>query len=454
MSGRADGDGAGAAQAGTRLDSPYAWYVLGLLTCAYALAYIDRQLLNLVVDPVRRSLTLSDVQFSYIQGAAFICAYIGAAPFFGRLVDVTNRRNILLFGVCMWSLCTLLCGRADTFWGLAAARFGVGLSEACVFPVAWSLIPEYFSMRRSPRALAIFTLGGQLGGGLSLVAGGAVLTFAQALGASWPSLSGLEGWQVAFIVIGLPGFLFAALLLTMREPPRRQTLKSENTDKAPSLREALAILWEKRAFYGRIYLGIGAVGIVFLGVPSWYPTYMIRVHGMAPAMVGYSMGVVILLFGAVGTLCGPFVSQFFEKRGMIDAPLRIAAISTVGMFGFCAAIPLASSPTQAIAILAGIIFFTSFPTSIIAFATQLATMGRMRGTVASFYTMSAQIVGYGIGPTIIALTTDRIFADKLMIGHSLQLVCGIASLIAGFLLFGSLKPYRRLASAQRSDMIE
>jgi len=134
-------------------DKPYSWYVLGLLTLSYSLAYIDRQLLNLLVDPIKRALLISDTQLSFIQGAAFICAYLLAAPLFGRLVDLRNRRNILLFGVCAWSIFTILCGRADSYAGLFLARFGVGASEACVLPVGWSLISDYFSARRAPRAL-------------------------------------------------------------------------------------------------------------------------------------------------------------------------------------------------------------------------------------------------------------------------------------------------------------
>src|ERR1700730_15644808 len=106
-----------------------AWYVLGLLTFAYALAYIDRQMLNLLVDPIKRTLAVSDTQFSLIQGLAFVSAYLVAVPVFGRLVDLVNRRNILIFGVCTWSICTALCGMSDTYWELFLARFGVGVSE-------------------------------------------------------------------------------------------------------------------------------------------------------------------------------------------------------------------------------------------------------------------------------------------------------------------------------------
>ncbi|MGK8800376.1 MFS transporter [Burkholderia cenocepacia] len=149
-------------------DSMRSWYILAMLTLAYSLAYIDRQLLNLLVDPIRHSLAISDTQLSLVQGIAFISAYLIASPLFGRLVDVTNRRNILLVGICLWCVFTALCGNATTFQGLFLARFGVGASEACVFPIALSMIADCFSAQKMPRAMSVFILGPMLGGGLSL----------------------------------------------------------------------------------------------------------------------------------------------------------------------------------------------------------------------------------------------------------------------------------------------
>lgn len=127
------------------LDGRQAWGTLGLLTFAYALAYVDRQLLSLVVDPIKHTLSITDTQFSLVQGTAFVVAYLAAAPVFGRLVDVARRRSILILGVAIWSICTALCGFASSFIEeLFLARVGVGFSEACIFPVAMSMIADLF----------------------------------------------------------------------------------------------------------------------------------------------------------------------------------------------------------------------------------------------------------------------------------------------------------------------
>ena len=161
-----------------RQDSHYAWYVVFLLTFAYTVAFIDRQVLNLLVDPIKLDLLLSDVDISFLQGFAFMSAYVICGPLFGRWADSGHRRNILIFGVTMWSVCTVLCGMANSFWELFLARAGVGAAEASLAPVAWSLIADYFTKPRLPRAMSIFLLGPSLVGGLPVAAGGRGVAFA------------------------------------------------------------------------------------------------------------------------------------------------------------------------------------------------------------------------------------------------------------------------------------
>ncbi|MFM0006244.1 MFS transporter [Paraburkholderia dipogonis] len=433
-----------------RLDSARSWYALATLTLSYSLAYIDRQLLNLLVDPIRHSLAISDTQLSLVQGIAFVSAYLLAAPIFGRLVDVTNRRNILVVGICLWSIFTALCGRADTYLGLLVARFGVGASEACVFPVGCSLIADLFSARRAPRALSIFMLGPLLGGGFSLLAGGLVIAFASNMRAQFPILATLATWQLAFVMIGLPGLLVGAVLfLTVREPARSHTLRSAVDDRHYTVREAASFIWKRRGFYGRIYIGLGMLGIVVLGMPAWLPAYLIRVHGVAPAMVGFRFGLLVVTFGAAGVLIGPWVARVVEKRGYEDAALRVAGYSMIGILIFCVAIPFAPGSAGALAASAGAVFFFSLPTGIMAAATQLASPSRMRGAVGALYTISGQLIGFGLGPISIALVTDKVFHDPKALGYSIAIVCTIASLAAAWLMFTALPHYRRRLDEER-----
>jgi MFS family permease len=428
-----------------RLDSIFAWYALGLLTFAYALAYVDRQMLNLLVDPIRATLTITDTQFSFVQGAAFVTAYICAAPFFGRLVDISNRRNILIFGVCAWSGFTAVSGLASSFSTLFMARLGVGVSEACIVPVAISMIADSFSPRRYARALSIFYVGVQLGGGASLLASGAVIAFAGDLRRHFAILAGLETWQMAFVVVGLPGFLFALLLLTMREPSRASNPVDNSVGTRMSMADVRNKLWGSRRFYGCIYGAVGMIAVIQLGMPSWFPSFLIRAHGVSPANTGYLLGTISIFSGTLGTLTGPYLARRLEARGYSDANLRVTAFSCVLMTGFCLLIPAFSSSSATLAVATGILFSSGVTLGIISAATQIATPGAMRGVVASLYSFVSQVIGYMIGPTLIALCTDKLFADPKMIGHSMQLVMAVASAISALLLFLVLNSYRDIA---------
>ncbi len=436
-------------------DSGRAWYVLVMLTLAYSLAYIDRQLLNLLVEPIKRSLVISDTQLSLVQGFAFIAAYLAASPLFGRLVDVTNRRNLLLVSICLWCVFTALCGTADTYRGLFLARLGVGASEACVFPLALSMIADCFSAKKMPRAMSIFILGPMLGGGLSLVAGGFVIEFARAFHEHFPILTQFQTWQLAFVIIGLPGILFAlVVLLTMREPARSSVMSAREDERQFSTGASARYLWQRRAFYARILLGVGMLAIVVLGMPAWMPSYLIRTHGMPASLVGFRFGGLVVVFGIAGALTGPWVARQLEKRGYEDAPLRTAAIAMIPMMLCCASIPFVPGTTGALAAAAGIVFFFSLPTGCMAAALQLVAPSRMRGTVGAIYSFVAQLVGFGAGPTLIALLTDRVFQNPKMVGHSIAIVCAIASAIAATLLLTALPHYRRLLAEERAAQVK
>lgn len=427
-----------------KLDSATSWYVLGLLTLSYALAYVDRQLLNLLVDPIKRTLLISDTQLSLVQGTAFVSAYLIAAPLFGRLADITNRRNILIIGICLWCTFTALCGHANTYLGLFVARFGVGASEACVFPVCCSLIWDYFSTGRAPRAISVFNAGQFIGAGFSLVASGLVLYFASNIRRSIPVLQDFATWQIAFVLVGLTGAVLALILLTVREPARSVTIRNSADGKPFTFLEGLSYIWNRRSFYGRMYLGIGMHSIVTLGTPAWLPSFLIRCRGVAPSVVGYRLGLIAVIVGTSGVLLGPFVVRFFERKGIPDAALRIAGFSELLVFTSCVSIPFAPGATG-VFIGAGIaIFFFSFPVSIFAAATQLSTPSRLRGFVASLHTFIAQSIGFGVGPTAIAVLTDKVFKDPQMVGYSLAIVSGIASALAACLFLSALPHFRAM----------
>ncbi|MGC4252213.1 MAG: MFS transporter [Sphingobium sp.] len=430
-------------------DGGRAWYMLGLLTFCYALAYVDRQLVNLLVDDIRGTYALSDTQISYIIGLGFALAYLIAAPVYGRFVDITNRRNLLVVSVVLWSLSTAAFGLVDSYWGLFAARVGVGISEAGVLPIAWSLLADTFSRKKLPTALSIFASGQKLGSGLSLIAGGLVISFADAVHIHFPSLRGFETWQFAFLIIGLPGVVIGLLLFTFPEPVRGQ-LQPATQVRDYTMRESWAYIWERRRFYGRIYASIGMLGILVLGLPAWVPAFLIRRHGETSGEVGLTVGAIFLIFGVAGVLSGPIAVRWFERRGYVDGTIRASAWAMMGIFLFAAAIPFAPGAAGAMAAIAGTTFCFTFPTGIIPSAVQTGTPNRIRGFAGSLYTFSAQLVGFGVGPTAIALITDHVFGDSRMVGFSIAIVGCTAAILGGWLLASAIQPFREMLAEAES----
>jgi transposase len=223
--------GFGASPSGSQ---PSARWLLAVITFTYTIGFIDRQVINLLVVPIKNDFGITDTQVSLLQGLAFMGAYIAMSPIFGRLADTGNRRKILTGAALVWTLFTAAAAFSKGYWHLFLARFGVGAAEAAISPTAWSMVADSFEPRRLPRALSIFMIAPYLGGGLALLFGGVVLKAMEGwdLGAV-PLIGDLEPWQLTILIVSLPGLLAVALMMTTREPQRRVAATSEAS--VPSL---------------------------------------------------------------------------------------------------------------------------------------------------------------------------------------------------------------------------
>jgi len=198
---------------------PYAWYVLALLTIVYVLNFIDRQILSILASDIKRDLQLNDADIGFLYGTAFGVFYSLFGIPLGRLADNWNRVRLITIGLGVWSLMTALSGLARSGFQLTGARIGVGIGEATASPCAYSLISDYFPKSQRATALAIYSSGIFIGGGLSLSIGGLVV---DQWNAAYPGGGpfGLVGWQAAFMAVGIPGLLLALIVATLREPLR------------------------------------------------------------------------------------------------------------------------------------------------------------------------------------------------------------------------------------------
>lgn len=433
------------------LNGGYAWAVLVMLTLAYTVSFIDRQVLNLLVDPIKSDLGVSDTQMSLLQGLAFIVAYVAFIPLFGRLADTQNRRNIVVFGVVVWSAFTMLCGFAENLPTLFFARAGVGAAEAALGPAAWSIISDYFTKERLPRAMSVFLMGPYLGGGLALIFGGMVVGSAAALTQVLPILSGFEPWQLTFILVGAPGIVLGFAMLILREPPRQATPGEALDDRSFTLREVTAFIWERRKFYVRFMAAMTLVTVVLYGVPAWMPSVLIRNHGADAGSVGLVFGTLVLISGSLGVLSGPLVGAFLRRRGHKSSVIICIIIAAVALVPICALIPFAPSYEAMLGLAAVITFFYSFPQAMSASALQVATPNRMRGVVTSIYTFLLSGFGLGVAPTLVALLTDFAFRDPSRVNQSLAIICSVSAALAAWLGYTAISHFRAALAAEEAE---
>lgn len=197
----------------------YSWYVLFTLVVVYILNFIDRQILSILAVDIKRDLGLTDGQLGFLGGAAFAVFYALFGVPLGRLADRWNRVRLLTIGLALWSTMTAASGLARNYFTLSLARMGVGVGEATASPTAYSLISDYFPAKKRATALAIYSSGLYLGGGVSLLIGAKI---SQVWDAAYPGggIGGLVGWQAAFLAVGIPGILMALWVATLREPER------------------------------------------------------------------------------------------------------------------------------------------------------------------------------------------------------------------------------------------
>jgi MFS family permease len=414
---------------------------VGLLASAYLLAFVDRTVINLLVEPIKRDLQINDAQFGALQGLAFGVFYALAALPLGRLADSRSRRSLVAGGLAFFTAFSIFSGLARSYLVLFIMRIGVGAGEASILPSAYSMLSDLFPAHKLARALSVFTVGAFLGVGLSYIWGGGIIGWLDILGRiDLPLLGELRQWQLAFIIVALPGLLLVPLLFTLREPVRRGP--SGDGGRVLPLGRVLQESWARRRILVPLFAGFGIIALSGHASGVWTIAVFLRVFSMPPQEIGPVYGLVYIAAAVPAALAAGWLCDHLTAAGTHDAPLKVAAFGFLGTGLFGAVAPLMPNPTLALALFAPAIAFQSMMYPLAATAIQLILPNRLRGQVSALYLIVVNVVGLGIGPMLIGLITDNYFSQAADVRYALSLVNAACAPLACACLLWGLAPFR------------
>ncbi len=394
----------------------YSSYVLGVLVGAYVLNYIDRLIVSILLDPIKKDLGVSDAAMGLLTGFAFSVFYALLIIPIARLADTRSRRNLLAAGIAFWSLMTSLCGLAHGYLQLLLARIGVGIGEAAGVAPSHSLISDYFPPHRRARAFGIYSAAIYLGIMCGLILGGL--------------LTEMFSWRVAFVVVGLPGLFLALLVKTTVREPQRGNLDTLPVQEAREFGEVLRFIRHQRA-YVCLVVGISLVAFQSNGFNVWVPALLGRVHAIRIGEIGITLGILKGVCGVLGTLSGGWLADHLGERDVKWHLLLPAGSNLLG--GLLLAIfALWKSYAGALAIyaVATIVLATTFG-PVFALAQNLVHV-RMRALAAAIVLGTTTLLGGG-GPLWVGVMND-FWASQfglLAIRYSLTMTA-LSNLIAAF----------------------
>ncbi len=404
----------------------YKWYVLGVLTAVYASSQLDRQIMGILLEPIKLELGASDTQMGFLIGLTFAVFYATLGMPIAMLADRSNRRNIISAAITIWSLMTVACGMAASFAQLALARIGVGIGEAGSSPPSHSVIADLFDGASRGTAMGIFALGVNIGLLLAYLAGG------------W--LSEHYGWRVTFYVVGVPGLVVALLLyFTTKEPKRGAAdlaLAAAKED-APPFRAVARHLWRTRSTR-HVIIGSTLAGFVGYGFVLWMPTFLVRSHGLSPSETGLTLALLTGIVGGLGTFTAGKLTDVLAKRD-IRWRTWVVAAGKAGYVPFLAMVFLVDDFWTMLALYVIPAFFGGFYLAPTFALIQSLVSLRMRALASSITLFVLNIIGMGFGPQLVGILSDVFAADygqeslrvALFLLTFLNLWCAVHYYLAG-----------------------
>ena len=418
------------------------WYTAVVLMLCYALSFVDRAILGLLVPQIEADLKISDTMMGLLQGFSFALFYAVMGLPLGRIADRANRRNLISLCIAFWSFFTAACAGAKIYATLFLARMGVGIGEAGLHPASYSMLSDYFAKERLGKALSVYYMGQVLGSSLALSIGGTVVQIvSRKPDVTLPVLGSIASWRLTFLIVGLPGFLFALLLLTLREPVRKGVLRTSSGEKL-SLNETLAEVRKRWQSVVGISVGFIFHAACLYGFTAWVPPYFLRVHGWSIGEAGRALGLLVIAFGCGGLYAGGYLSERWQRRGFVDAPLRVAIPCAIGILLFLVPAMLMPTAAWSLALIGPGVFFLVLPMGTVGAALTVIFPNQVRAQVSALYLFILNLGGLTLGPLLPGVFTDYLFRDQKMVGASFALTMAISGAIMLSIYLATLRPYR------------
>ena len=404
------------------ISNRYRNFVLIMLTLVYVFNFIDRQLIVILQESIKKELNLSDTQLGMLSGFTFAIFYVTLGIPIARIADKTNRKNTVAISLAIWSAMTALSGIARNFIQLLFARIGVGVGEAGGSPPAHAMISDYFPPEKRSTALSFYSTGIYFGVLIGFLMGG--------------YLNQHLGWRTAFFVVGIPGIVFSFLFFTSVKEPKRGTT---DLNAGPSADQSLGIVLKKLYSTNTfVYLALATGLHVFCiyGLLNWAPSFLIRLHGMKNSELGALLGPIFGLGGAIGSFGGGFVTDHFGKKDK-RLYLKIPAYAIILSIVFAAGTLFLQNTTVSIICLGCCAAFQSMylgPSIAVAHSLVPASMRSLTSAVLFFV---LNLVGLGLGPLVVGIISDQLAPalgnESLRWAMSIIIVIGALSTILFFI---------------------
>jgi MFS family permease len=425
-----------------------AWYVVFVLTLVYSISYVDRQMLSLLIAPIRRDFGISDTDIGLLTGFAFAVTYAVLGVALAQVADTRNRVTLIMAGLTTWSIATGLSGFTRSFWQLFGARVAVGAGEAALTPTAYSLFSDYFPPRRLGRAVAVYTLAQYIGMGIALLLGGLLVGRLGALPSiTIPGFSPFQPWQIAMMVVSVPGLLALPLLRTVKEPRQDRAARPAES----SARAVWVRFKSMKLVYLTHFTGFSLAGLYATGLAAWLPEFFRRTYGWPVQRAGLALALILIGVGGPSTLAGGWLADRLRERRLYGAPIWISVAALLALWPLAVWLPLAANAAGSLILLGLVTLFLTLPTAVAPTALQLVTPPSMRARMSAIYLLCTNLIGTGAGPYVVGKTTDRVFGNDAALNLSLSLVAGVICPLAALALFAGRRAFARAAETASAE---